>query len=117
LLYGVLWLAADAFGLFAWVQAELRPYLPAWFVLFNALLLPVTEAFSGLRSFPFKINITFMFIFTLQLVLLGLTVENHPIVKGAVTIFLFYETFLLIPKWNRRILERGREGRVLNLDQ
>jgi hypothetical protein len=117
LLYTTLWLVADVSGAFTWIKGELRPYLPAWFALVNALLIPVTEALSGLRLFSFKINLAFFMILTCQLVLLGLTVEKHPLVKGAVTIFLFYETFSLIPNWNRRFLERERKGRVLNLDQ
>ena len=117
LLYTVLWLVAYATGTFNHLQGELRPYLPGWFLVVNALLIPVTNAISGLRSFSRKVSLIFFLILSVQLALLGLTAEKYPIVKGSVTIFLYYETFLLIPNRNRRILEKGREGQVLNLDQ
>lgn len=115
LLYTILWLVAEFTGTFAWVRGELRPYLPASFLLINVLLTPVTGALSGLRSLSFKTNLVFFLVLTLQLALLGLTAEKYPVAKGLVTIFLYYETFALIPKWNRRILERGTDSSILHL--
>jgi hypothetical protein len=116
-LFSFLWLIAFITGKTDALGQSLRPYLPSWFDLANLLLVPITAALAGLRLVSFRVGFLFVFLFFAQLSLLGLSSERYPSLKGAVVLFLYYEAFWLIPKWNRRILERGREGRVLNLDQ
>jgi|SRR5579859_4691289 len=109
-----LWLIAAATGKLAAMQQAVRPYLPSWFALANLLVAPITCVLAGSRAVKFRVGFFFALVFLAQLSLIGLSAETVPIVKGAVTIVLYYETFSLIPKWNQRILERGREGRVLD---
>jgi len=111
----VLWMVALATGKLAWISQLVRPYVPKWFSLANALLVPITCALAALRSVAFRANFLFALAMLAQVSLLGLTAQDHPVVKASVTVFMYYEAFVLIPRWNRRILEKGREGRVLNI--
>ena len=117
ILVTALWLIASATGTLSAIQQAVRPYLPSWFALANLLAAPITCVLAGSRAVKFRIGFFFALVFLAQLSLIGLSAETVPIVKGVVTIVLYYETFSLIPKWNRRILDKGREGRALNLDQ
>jgi phosphate starvation-inducible membrane PsiE len=117
ILFGFLWLIAFVAGKTDALGQNLRPYLPSWFDLVNLLLVPITGALAGSRLVSFRVGFLFVLIFVAQLSLLGLSSEKYPLLKGGVVIFLYYETFLLIPKWNRRISEKSQEGRVLNLGQ
>lgn len=110
-----IWLVALMTGKLAWARQSLAPYLPGWFLALNLLLLPFTCALAGLRSVPFRVGFIFFFVFAFQLSILGLSTEKYPIPKALVTILLYYETFSLIPGWNRRILAAERGGSVLGL--
>ena len=117
ILVTALWLIASATGTLSAMQQAVRPYLPSWFALANLLVAPFTCVLAGSRGVKFRIGFVFALLFLAQLSLIGLSADKFPIVKGFVTILLYSETFALIPKWNRRILDKGREGRALNLDQ
>ncbi len=114
---GVLWLVAVMTGKLAWLRHILGPYLPTWFPLANLLLVPVTCALSGLRSIRFKISFFLILVFVFQLALMGLSAERYPGTTGLVTVFLYFETFILVPRWNRRLSEAGRSGSVLHLEK
>jgi len=117
LLVTAAWLIALATGKLASMRGLVRPYLPAWFPLANALLLPLTCAIAGLRVIPFRVNFIFAIGMLGQASLLGLETDKHPVVSFAVTIFLYYEAFVLIPRWNHRIVETTRGPNVLGLKQ
>jgi hypothetical protein len=117
LLVTTAWLIAYATGKLTSMIELLHPYLPGWFSLVNALLVPVTGALAALRSVPFRANFLFVLVMLAQASLLGLTMQDHPVVKAAVTIFLYYEAFILIPRWNHRIVETAKGRNVLSLQQ
>ncbi len=112
-----LWLIALTTGKLAAIRQLVHPYLPTWFSVANALLVPVTGALVALRSIPFRVSFFFGLAFLAQVSLLGVTAQDYPVVKAMVTVFLYYEAFVLIPNWNRRILERTRGGSVLGLER
>jgi hypothetical protein len=115
MLITILWLIAFATGKLTAMQQVIRPYLPSWFALANLLLVPITCVLAGTRFVNFRVGLFFILIFLAQLSLLGLSAEKYPVAKGLVTILLYYETFVLVPKWNRRILERGADNSILHL--
>lgn len=111
------WLIALATGKLASMRALVRPHLPAWFSLANALLLPITSALAALRSIPFRVNFLFAVAMLAQASLLGLTAQDHPIINAAVTIFWYYEAFILVPRWNHRIAKNAKARSLLGLQQ
>ena len=115
LLVTVLWLVGFMTGKVAAMGQILRPYLPPWFLLLNLSVVPVTCALAGSRAVSFRTNFLFILAFVVQMSLLPLSGEKYPVPKALIVIFLYYETFVLVPKWNRRILERGRDASVLHL--
>jgi hypothetical protein len=117
MLITILWLIAFATGKLEAMQQVIRPYLPSWFALANLLLVPITCVLAGARLVSFRMGFLFVLLFLAQLSLLGLSTQKYPVVRGFVTILLYYETFALIPKWNRRIVEKGRSASVLGLEQ
>ena len=81
----------------------MRPYLPAWFPVANLLLVLVSGALAQLRSVSFRTNFIFIFVFGFQLALVPLSTERHPVAGALVTMLIYLETFVLVPKWNRRL--------------
>jgi len=110
LVFGVLWLIAFSTGKLAVMVHALHPYLPSWFALANLVLVPITCGLAGSRFVGFKTNFLFIFIFVAQLSLLTISAEAYPIPKALITVFLYFESFLLLPRWNRRILETTRRA-------
>jgi hypothetical protein len=109
-LFVTIWLVALISGKLASTEEALRPHLPSWFSLVNALIIPVTYAFAASRLISFRLSLFFGVAMLVQLSLFGLTSHDHPAVKIAVTVILYYESFVLVPRWNRRILERRSGG-------
>ena len=110
ILFGFLWLIALASGKVAAVGGVLRPYLPSWFLLANLLVAPITCALAGSRAVSFRIGVFFVLVFVAQLSLLGLSADTYPTAKALVIVLLYLETFVLIPRWNRRIQQGGEAG-------
>jgi hypothetical protein len=111
-----LWLVTFFAGGIGWLRNVLRPHIPSWLLLANLLLVPVTGALVGLRSIGFRKNLCVFPIFLVQVSMIGLSGEHYPIVESLVMIFLLYETFMLVPGWNRRFLEAQRGHSVLGLE-
>ena len=117
LVFGILCLIAFSTGKLAVMVNALHPYLPSWFALANLVSVPITCALAGSRLVGFRTNFLFIFIFVAQLSLLTISAEAYPIPKALITIFLYFESFLLLPRWNRRILESTKGHSVLGLEQ
>jgi hypothetical protein len=113
-LVSILWLVAFMSGKTAVMGQILGPYLPSWILLANLGAVPVTCALAGSRAVSFRTNFLFILIFLAQMSLLPLSGENYPIPKALAILFVYLETFLFLPKWNRRILERGQDGTILH---
>ncbi|PYT86868.1 MAG: hypothetical protein DMG36_25935 [Acidobacteria bacterium] len=113
IVFGILWLIAFASGKVAVIGGMLRPYLPSWFPLANLLLAPITCALAGSRAVSFRIGFFFVLVFVGQLSLLGLSADRYPTTKALFIIFLYFETFVLLPRWNRRMRQSGEAGTVL----
>lgn len=116
LLFGIVWLIAFASGKVAIVEGILRPHLPSWFPLANLLLAPITCALAGSRATGFKIGLFFVLVFIAQLSLLGLSTDRYPTTKGLIVILLYFETFVLLPRWNRQMRQSAETTR-LGLDE
>lgn len=115
--YVLVWLVAGIGTRYTWLYNALRPYLPDWALLVIGLSAPLTLALVGLRTIPWKISMLFSLILPLQGALIGLVGEKFRYVQGAVTLFAFFEAYLILPRWNRYIEDRGKGGSVLGLEQ
>lgn len=104
-LYAFVWLVQSVLTKNIWLNNLFRPYLPDWGLLFVAFSAPVTLALIGLRSVPWKISILFAFVGCIQAGMFGLVGEKYRFVQGVVTAFVFFEAYVILPKWNRRITE------------
>jgi hypothetical protein len=111
-----LWLVTFFAGGIGWFRNALRPHIPSWLLLANLLLVPVTGALVGLRSFGFRKSLCVFPIFLAQVSMIGLSGEDYPVVESLVMIFLLYETFILVPGRNRLFLDAQCGHRVLGLD-
>jgi len=111
----MLWFVAFATGKLEAMQQAISPYLPSWFALANLLLVPITCVLAVARFFSFRTGFFFILIFAAQMSLMGLSAQKYRVLEGLVVIFLYYEQFALIPKWNRRIRERGADSSILHL--
>jgi hypothetical protein len=116
-LYAFVWLIVGIATHFNWLNNLLRPYLANWTLLAIGLSTPITLAVVSLRSIPWKITRPFLFILPLQGALFGLIGEKYRYVQGAVTVFVFFEAYVILPEWNRRIIQSERNGGILGLDQ
>jgi hypothetical protein len=114
-LYAFMWLVQSVLTKNTWLNNLFRPYLPNWALLILAFSAPVTLALIGLRSVPWKISILFAFIGFIQAGMFGLVGEKYRLVQGVITVFAFIEAYVILPKWNRRILEGKRDGTILHL--
>jgi hypothetical protein len=117
ILFGILWLIAFASRKVAVLGGVLRPYLPSWFPLANLLLTPITCVLAGSRAVSFRIGVFFVLVFVAQLSLLGLSTDKYPTTKALLIILLYFETFVLLPRWNRQMRQSGEAGTVLGLDE
>ncbi|MGC1618260.1 MAG: hypothetical protein WA765_07185 [Candidatus Acidiferrum sp.] len=117
LLYTFVWLIQSILTRDLWFDNLLRPYLPGWALLAVGLSAPITVALVALRTIPWKISIFFAFLLPVQGGLFGLVGERYRLVQGAVTLFAFFEVYVLLPRINRRIEDRSipRDGTVLHL--
>jgi hypothetical protein len=116
MVFGIVWLVAFATGKVAVIQSTLRPYLPSWFPLANLLLAPITCALAGLRAIGFKIGLFFVLVFVAQLSILGLPAD-YPTPKALLVILLYFETFVLLPRWNRQRRQSAAPTTRLGLDE
>lgn len=116
-LYAFVWLVQSVLTKNIWLNNLFRPYLPDWALLLVALSAPVTLALIGLRSVPWKMSIFFAFVGYIQVGLFGLVGERYRLLQGAVTLFAFFQVYVLLPRLNRRIEDRNipRDGTVLHL--
>lgn len=113
--YIFVWLIVGIFTKYTWLNNLLRPYLPDWALLVIGLSAPITATLVGLRAIPWKVTKVFLFILPVQGALFGLVAKKYPYVGGAVTVLLFFLAYLILPEWNRRILEREGHGTTLHL--
>src|SRR5690242_4494453 len=111
------WLIGWVVGWIPKMRRELGPHLPTWFPVVNLVLTPVTCALAGLRAIPFRAGFFVVLVFVCQVSLLGLSAENHPIANALVMVFLYYEAFVLVPRWNRRFVQATEGGSVLGIHQ
>ena len=116
-LYMFVWLVQSIVTKNLWLNDVLRPYLPNWALLIAAFSAPVTLALIGVHSVPWRISILFVFIGCIQAGMFGLVGEKYRFVQAVITVFGFIEAYVLIPRWNRWIEDRGisKDGTVLHL--
>jgi hypothetical protein len=112
-----LWLVAFMAGGITRLGNVLRPYIPSWLLLANLLSVPITMALGQLRAVSFRASFFISPIFIAQMSLIGLSGEDYPLLKGIVMAFLFYESYILIPKWNRRSLDAQKGHTVLGIEE
>jgi hypothetical protein len=115
LLYTFLWLTQSILTRDFWLKDLFRPLLPNWALLAVAFTTPITCVLVGLRSIPWKTSLLASFVLSIQGALFGLVGEKYRFVQGAVTLFVYVEAFVILPRWNRRIESGKGDGTVLHL--
>ena len=117
IVFTLIWLVQSILTRDFWLKNLFRPYLPGWALLVNAFTAPLTMALVGLRTIPWKATIALSFIMLLQASLFGLVGERYPWVQGGVTLFGYFEAYLLLTRLNRYIEDRNlpKDGTLLDL--
>jgi uncharacterized protein YacL len=125
LLYTAIWLAQSFVTGDKWLNDLVRPYLADWAILAIAFSVPITAALAWLDAIPlghgsafllsWRVNVFFAIVLSIQGALFGLIGERYRWVQGGMTLFLYLEVYLILPRLERRKAEQKQDGTILDL--